>query len=283
MQATKSLELRIAAAAIDENAFENLAESLQALGTSSETDADSGIETLVAWFEVDDDETGLRARVIAASLLAGAPAGAVQLKTLDAADWSTAWQEQWHAMPVGRRLWVRPSFCEAAPADHIDIVLDPGMAFGTGQHPTTRLCLEAIERLCDQEAPVSLLDMGAGSGILAIAAAKLGAGEVLAIDNDPDSVEACEVNSRINGVAIRSELGDTPPARRFSLVVANILAGPLIDMAPKLADCVEHDLILSGLLTTQVEGIVRAYESHGLSVTRSDTEGEWASVEFNRQ
>jgi len=110
----------------------------------------------------------------------------------------------------------------------------------------------------------------------------MGVTEVIAIDNDPNSVEACEVNARINGVRMRAELNDTPPARTFELVVANILAGPLIDMAPKLAATVGQHLVLSGLLTTQVESIVAAYEAQGLRISRSDTEQEWASVEFSR-
>jgi len=279
MQAQKCLELKIDGAAMDEEAFTVLAESQHALGLSLESDFDSGVQTHVAWFEVAEDEQLQRAQLSAAALLAGAKSGQVQLKLLGD-DWETAWQKNWYAMPVGKRLCVRPSFCEPLEGNYVDIVLDPGMAFGTGQHPTTRLCLEAIERVCADGAPESMLDMGAGSGLLAIAASKLGAKGIVAIDNDPISVEASRVNAEINGVALDSLLNDTPPDRTFELVVANILAGPLIEMAPKLAKCASRHLILSGLLREQVESVSQAYVDAGMQVIRSDAMEEWASVEL---
>lgn len=281
MQGTKCLELRICSQQINEALFEGLAESAHALGTAEETDADSGQVTHIAWFDADADESNQRARLTAAALLTGAKPEEIRISELGD-DWETAWQKNWHAMPVGRQLWVRPSFCEAAPAGRIDIVLDPGMAFGTGQHATTRLCLEAIERICDTEQPASVLDMGAGSGLLAIAAAKLGAADILAIDNDPLAVAACITNARINDVTLQARLDDTPPAGPFDLVVANILAGPLIDMAVPLAACTGRQLVLSGLLTTQLGDVRRAYEATGLRYLRDDSEGEWASLEFGR-
>ena len=266
---------------MDEEAFASLAESQQALGVSLESDVDSGVETHIAWFEVAEDEQLQRAQLAAAALLAGARSGQVQINALGD-DWETAWQKNWHAMPVGKHLCVRPSFCEPLEGDYIDIVLDPGMAFGTGQHPTTRLCLEAIERICDESPPASLLDMGAGSGLLAIAAGKLGAKGIVAIDNDPISVEASKVNAGINGVELESLLNDTPPEQTFELVVANILAGPLIEMAPKLSQCVGKRLILSGLLREQVASVSQAYIDAGLQVVRSDAMEEWAAVEFRQ-
>ncbi len=280
MQAQKCLELKIDGAAMDESAFQQLAESQQAMGTSLETDFDSGAETHIAWFELtDDDEQLQRAELAAAALLSGAKSSQVQLKVLGD-DWETAWQQSWHAMAVGEHLCVRPSFCNPLDGDYIDIVLDPGMAFGTGQHATTQLCLEAIERICEKSVPESMLDMGAGSGLLAIAAGKLGTKGIVAIDNDPISVEASRVNAEINGVKLESLLDDTPPEQLFDLVVANILAGPLIEMAPKLAKCVGRHLVLSGLLREQVERVSRAYVDAGMQVVRSDVMEEWASVEL---
>ena len=284
MQAEKCLELKIDGAAMDESAFQRLAESQQAVGTSLETDFDSGAVTHIAWFELTDDEQLQRAQLAAAALLSGAKSSQVQLKALGD-DWETAWQQNWHAMPVGEHLCVRPSFCDPLEGDYIDIVLDPGMAFGTGQHATTRLCMEAIERFCskkegEEKPPESMLDMGAGSGLLAIAAGKLGAKGIVAIDNDPISVEASRVNAGINGVEMESLLDDTPPEQLFDLVVANILAGPLIEMAPKLAKCVGRHLVLSGLLREQVESVSQAYVDAGMQVVRTDTMEEWASVEL---
>lgn len=278
---TEWLELRLPAGSIDDEGFDSLCERLAAAGSALETDADSGEAERIAWFACGEDRQRMRAEVAAAALLAGVPAEVIRLKVLGD-DWATAWQRDWHAMPVGQRLWVRPSFCELPGDDRLDIVLDPGMAFGTGQHATTRLCLEAIERICDEDMPASMLDMGAGSGLLAIAAAKLGVPEVLAVDNDAIAVEACRVNATVNRVAITSTLGDTPPAGPFDLVVANILAGPLIEMAPQLAACTGRYLVLSGLLQTQADAVGRAYEDQGLQMVRTDVDQEWAAMTFRR-
>ena len=216
-----------------------------------------------------------------AAKVLGAKEGQFSVTTLND-DWETAWQKNWVAMPIGQSLCVRPSFCDALPDRAIDVVLDPGMAFGTGTHPTTFLCLEAIENYCLQHPPQSLLDMGAGSGLLAIAAGKMGAKDIHAVDYDPISVEASDVNAAINDVELISSLGDTPPERKFELVVANILAGPLLDMSDKLAASTATHLILSGLLTTQVPSIIQAYEQAGLSHKKTSTKNEWAAVEFIR-
>jgi len=273
------LELRLPEAAINEQDFEQLCATLGSNGSALETDAKTGAGELVAWFPANDDEQSHRSTITAAAIKLGISESDISLKLLTD-DWETAWQRDWHGMPIGQSLWVRPSFCEAAPDDRIDIVLDPGMAFGTGQHATTRLCLETIERVCAEGAPSSMLDMGAGSGLLAIAAGKLGAAGIVAIDNDPISVEASKVNAGINGVELESLLGDAPPAQVFELVAANILAGPLIDMAPALSKCVGQRLVLSGLLGTQIEAVSAAYIASGLRLERSDIMDEWASLEL---
>lgn len=282
MQAVKTLELRIPDRFISEQAFADLANALHSLGFAHETEALTGASTHVAWFDTGADEAERRARISAAALLAKVPVEGIMLATIENEEWETAWQKHWQAIPVGKRLWVRPSFCEQAPEERLDIVLDPGMAFGTGTHPTTRLCLEAIERLCDASPPATLLDMGAGSGILAIAALKLGAASALAIDMEEESVEACRTNAAINGVTLAALLDDRPPEKRFELVVANILAGPLIDMATPLSRCVGRHLILSGLLGTQVDAVAAAYSAAGLQEIRRDKMQEWASLELRR-
>jgi len=135
----------------------------------------------MAWFTAGDNPQKMRTSIVVAAMLFGVPQADICLNALED-DWKTAWQKDWKAMPIGKRLWVRPSFCEPPVDDRLDIVLNPGMAFGTGSHATTRLCLEAIERICATCMPDTMLDMGAGSGILAIAAAKLGVRHVLAMD-----------------------------------------------------------------------------------------------------
>jgi len=277
MQATKSLELRMPATMMDETAFAQFSESLQTLGIALETDADSGQSSHIAWFANDSEK---RDQVKAALVDLGIGLGGVAFTILENEGWETAWQKDWHAMPVGERLWVRPSFCDAPTDGRIDVVLDPGMAFGTGTHPTTQLCLEAIERVCMKKPPATLLDMGAGSGLLAIAALKLGMKSALAIDMEEESVEACQSNAAINGVYLQTLLDDTPPSQQFDLVVANILAGPLVWMAKELAACVGSRLILSGLLITQVDDVATAYIAEGLVELRRDTQAEWASIEF---
>jgi len=291
MQATKSLELRLPATTMDETAFEQLTESLQTLGIALETDADSGQSSHVAWFAIDANsaagcdanEAEKRQQINAALRSLDVDCALVALTLLENEGWETAWQKDWHAMPVGDRLWIRPSFREPPADDRIDVVLDPGMAFGTGTHPTTRLCLEAVERVCTTTPLATLLDMGAGSGLLAIAALKLGAASALAIDMEEESVEACQTNAAINGVSLQALLDDTPPEDQFDLVVANILAAPLVWMAKELAACVGNRLILSGLLITQVDDVAAAYLAEGLTEVRRDTQGEWASVEFLRE
>lgn len=273
------LELRLPENAVDEPAFDALCEGLGASGSAVETDAKTGAGEYVAWFPAGEDEQASRARISAGVMQQGIGQSDISLKLLND-DWETAWQKDWHGMPIGQSLWVRPSFCESAPAERIDIVLDPGMAFGTGQHATTRLCLQTIERVCADTPPASMLDMGAGSGLLAIAAGKLGAEGIVAIDNDPISVEASEVNAAINGVQLESLLGDVPPDQTFELVAANILAGPLIDMAPALAKCVGKRLVLSGLLAEQIDAVSAAYIAAGLKLDRSDVMDEWASLEM---
>jgi len=281
MQATTCLELRIDGHAVNETAFLQLTESQNTLGTSLETNYDSKEETHIAWFALSDEFSleEQRARLAAGSLLIGATPEQVKI-TLLGDDWETAWQKHWKAMPVGEALWVRPSFCDAPTDNRIDIVLDPGMAFGTGTHPTTYLCLEAIERYCLQTPPSSVLDMGSGSGLLAVAAGKLGATGIHAIDYDPISVEASLVNAGINHVELTSTLGDTPPAQIFELVIANILAGPLLGMSESLAKCVGKRLILSGLLESQVALNIRTYEAEGLCHAQTHIMGDWACVEF---
>lgn len=273
------LELRLPVASMETTTFGQMCDGLHAAGTALQTDAKTGHSEHVVWFAAGDDPQKIRASIVAAAMLLGVPQKDICLDALGD-DWETAWQKDWKAMPVGQRLWVRPSFCDPPIDGRLDIVLDPGMAFGTGQHATTQLCLEAIERICNRRMPATMLDMGAGSGLLAIAAAKLGVEEVLAIDNDADAVEACRVNAEINGVKIQSKLDDTPPDATFDLVVANILAGPLINMAKELAKCAGKSLVLSGLLATQVEQVSQAYANAAMKVVRTDIQNEWAAVEF---
>ena len=281
MQNVTCVELRIPVKAIAEEAFAQLKTAFDALGGSEESDVLTGKAAHVAWFEASDNQEEQFLRLKTAAQVLGVNAQDIHIATLDD-NWATAWQDHWTAMPIGKSLCVRPSFCDALPDRAIDVVLDPGQAFGTGTHPTTYLCLEAIEDYCLNTPPKSLLDMGAGSGLLAITAAKMGAQDVVCVDYDPLSVEAAEVNAGINAVSLDSLLGDTPPSQTFELAVANILYNPLIDMAKPLAEAVGNHLILSGILNEQVPALIQAYVAHGLTHHNTRNKEEWAVVEFIR-
>ncbi len=273
MQASKWLE--IVAQGIDEDAWTGWTEAEQAAGAAVETDAEDGSRRFKAWFEAGEKDARALLNRLRSSLTRTFGEDAWLGSTwITESDWSTAWQRYWKPVRVGR-FWVRPSFLPPAPEGLIEIVLDPGMAFGTGTHPTTRLCLAAIERVLGRRPNPRVLDMGAGSGILAIAAAKLGASQVVAVDCDPDAVEACRNNARANGVRIDCRLGDAPPEGPFELVVANILAAPLIAMAGRLSAACSDQLVLSGLLRIQRQEVERAYEAQGFRTVEATSEEDW--------
>lgn len=185
------------------------------------------------------------------------------------ADWVKLTQSQFGPIHIGERLWIVPSWHRddpsvapaAAPgsADAVHIELDPGLAFGTGSHPTTHLCLEWLEANLD--AGQSVLDYGCGSGILAIAAKLLGAGPTVGVDIDEQAVRATEYNAKVNRSDLRAMLPDDLPDGRFDIVVANILSNPLKVLAPMLANRVAPGgrLVLSGVLERQAQEVAQAY------------------------
>jgi len=183
-------------------------------------------------------------------------------ETLHDQDWERVWLDQFHPMQFGERLWICPAGQRPSPQDNqVLIDLDPGLAFGTGTHPTTALCLEWL----DQHVPAQqrVLDYGCGSGILAIAALKLGAASVLAIDIDEQALWATRDNAARNGVdaGLQTALPGQCSDQVFELLLANILANPLIGMAGQLAAqvCPAGDLVLSGILREQADEVCAAY------------------------
>jgi ribosomal protein L11 methyltransferase len=182
-----------------------------------------------------------------------------RLEPVPEADWVRATQAQFDPIRISDRLWIVPSWHAPPDPAALNIVLDPGLAFGTGSHPTTRLCLHWLEaRVRGGE---SVLDYGCGSGILAIAAARLGAGEVIGVDIDPDAVRAARDNAAANGVDVRFASADTPMPPPVDIVVANILASPLKVLAPLLAAQTRPGgrIVLAGLLDAQADDIAAAY------------------------
>ncbi len=193
--------------------------------------------------------------------LAPEPLPDYRVTPLEDKDWTRAWMDAFEPMRFGERLWIVPSWHQAPDPQGVNILLDPGLAFGTGTHPTTRLCLGWL----DAHPPTgqTVIDYGCGSGILAIAAALLGAATVHGVDNDPQALLASRDNAERNAVSEQLEvyLPDAFPPIEAELLLANILAGPLVSLAPKLAGHVSAGghIVLSGILPEQAQEVREAY------------------------
>lgn len=210
----------------------------------------------------DDDPVSTMQAEQAAAALAPQCLAAPNLHRLDDRPWERVWLEDLHPQPFGERLWICPRGHSVSAPGAVVIELDPGLAFGTGHHPTTALCLEWLDR-----APLQgkqLIDFGCGSGILAIAALKLGAARAIAVDHDPQALEATLENATANAVDQRLLVlpPDEMPCDTADLVVANILAGPLVTLAPMLVRLTKSNglLALSGILSHQADTVSAAYQ-----------------------
>jgi len=217
------------------------------------------VSRLTALFREDVDPA---LALAAAAAAIGAPLPPHETWAVPEQDWVRATQAQFAPIHVADRLWIVPSWCEPVDRSAVNLALDPGLAFGTGSHPTTRLCLRWLAR--ELVAGETVLDYGCGSGILAIAAARLGAGRVVGTDVDPQAITASRANAETNAVPATFVLPDTLAAvdpRTFDVVTANILANPLVLLAPALAARVREGgrIVLSGILTPQAHEVVAAY------------------------
>jgi ribosomal protein L11 methyltransferase len=204
------------------------------------------------------------------------------LRRIDDADWVRASQSQFLPIRVSDRLWVVPSWHAAPDPGAVNLMLDPGMAFGTGSHPTTRLCLLWLTD--NVKGGESLVDYGCGSGILAIAAMRLGARQAVGVDIDPEAVAAAGLNARRNGVSARFFDAKSAPDLSGDLVVANILANPLKMLAPVLANICEPGgrLALSGILAPQADDIRETYRPWFALDERAEDEG-WVCLSGARR
>jgi ribosomal protein L11 methyltransferase len=203
------------------------------------------------------------------------------LRYVEEADWANAWKAFYKPFRVGRRLVVTPPWEHPdLAANDIPLVIDPGMAFGTGSHPTTQLCLTALEDYIHLGSRVA--DIGTGSGILAIAAAKLGASPTAANDNDPLAVRIARENAAANGVAV--EVTDALPVGQYDVGVANILADVIIGMSVELNALLAPGgvLIASGIIDTREAEVQKALEDVGLTHIETRRQTEWVALIFRR-
>lgn len=214
---------------------------------------------VVGLFETDVDIDAVLLELAAAR--APEPLPPLRIEQLEDKDWNRAWMDTFQPMRFGARVWIVPSWHTPPDADGVNILLDPGLAFGTGTHPTTRLCLEWLDGHPPRGAKV--IDYGCGSGILAIAAALLGAESVLCIDNDPQALIATRDNAERNKVEAKliALLPESAPDTPCELLLANILAGPLMELAEKFSRLVQPggQVVLSGILPEQAEAVRASY------------------------
>ncbi|NMG76087.1 50S ribosomal protein L11 methyltransferase [Aromatoleum diolicum] len=231
---------------------------------------------VIALFDANADLAVALARAAADAGFDGVPP--FTLEEVAEQNWVQLTQSQFDPIHITDRLWIVPSWHTAPDPSAINIELDPGMAFGTGSHPTTRLCLQW---LCDAVTPgATVLDYGCGSGILGIAAARLGAGDVLGVDIDDKALEAARDNAERNAVTVRLQHSGKPLEARFDVVVANILTNPLCVLAPLLTARVAPGgrIALSGVLETQTEQVIAAYAPYVSLRVGAIHEG-WARLE----
>lgn len=232
---------------------------------------------LLALFEADTDPAALLAHL---ALLTGGPLPAHQVEQIADQDWERSWMDNFQPLRFGQRLWIVPSWHQPPEPQAVNLHLDPGLAFGTGTHPTTALCLEWLDGQSLHDCNV--LDFGCGSGILAIAALLLGAKQACGTDIDPQALEASRDNATRNGIdAARFPLylPSEMPADTFDLVLANILAGPLVQLAPTISQHVRQGghLVLSGILAEQAEEVRAAYQAEFILDPTAEKDG-WVRI-----
>lgn len=250
---------------------DTLAEVLEELGAAAITLQDAADQPL---FEPAPGATPLwdRTRITAlfdaevdvpavVAGLAGTPLGDWRVEPLREQDWERVWMERFVPLRFGRRLWVCPSWHEPPEPEAVNLLLDPGLAFGTGTHATTGMCLEWLDARLQPNR--HCVDFGCGSGILGVAACLLGAASVWAVDIDPQALQATRANAERNDVAecIHTSRPEAMPTVQVEVVLANILAGPLIELAPRIAALAAPGgaIVLSGILCEQAEAVIAAY------------------------
>lgn len=271
---------------------------LWAFGTTGIEISDDQPEWIMlrAYFEAVPDEARLRAQIVQTLRLSDLPDAALRRitsLTIAEQDWLAEWKKGYEPVAAGDRLLIVPSWqrAEIQPGERIVIQIDPGMAFGTGTHETTRGCLEMLERYWATQSPDdSLLDVGTGTGILAIAAVGLVPGaRVVAFDVDPEAVAVAEENAAINGVAGQIEFTvnrlSAFQGQEFAVVLANLTADVIIPLANDFPSVIKPGgtLIVSGILTEQGDEVTTAFEARSFTTLASKPDGEWVTFALRYQ
>lgn len=292
--------------------FEQFEEALEAAGALSVTMSDAHLDAAdeQAIFEPGVGETPLWNEMTLNALFDGARtpedvlaalaaadssvdwAAGSSFKVVEDQDWERAWMDQYEPLKFGLNTWIVPWNselpAEASVPTAAVVRLDPGLAFGSGTHPTTALCLEWLDTLASARALQGerVLDFGCGSGILAIAAIKLGAAHAVGVDNDPQAIIATRDNAERNEIAefVEVFLPDEEPAQEYPVVVANILASALIELAPTIISRVEHGgvLAMSGILAGQEDEVMAAYSAEFKDL-KATQQGDWMRVTGTRR
>ena len=263
---------------------------------SSYTDALTRLSTVSVYGEIETQDVAGIKRRLREGLQALADDGIdivparIQVKKVPARDWSESWKRHFKPLDLGPRLLVKPTWSRRVPKKtQALVVLDPGLSFGTGQHATTRFCLEQLVALRDPQSAQSMLDVGTGSGILAIAAVKLGYQSVNAFDFDADCVRVANENTELNGVAAvlivtHDDITQVPkkPKQRYSVVCANLICDLLIAERDRLLARVTPggSLVLAGILETQFTLVRKTFEAAGWKLVAATTDKEWRSGTF---
>jgi ribosomal protein L11 methyltransferase len=256
-----------------------------------EAPPDIGRVTVKTYLPLDADTKERRSRIdLGVRLVAHvAPVSPLRERVLAEREWRDAWKQYFNVLHVGKRVVVVPTWREyEAKRTDVVIELDPGMAFGTGHHPTTRMCIELLEQMV--RPGMDVLDLGCGSAILSIAAAKLGARSVLGLETDPDSVRAAEVNVRRNGVArtvrIVGESLPRPdiPSNSYDIGVANISAKVISELAGELAAVVRPRgaVVASGILVVNSDSVKQQLVASGCAIERTIVDGDWVALVARR-
>lgn len=253
--------------------------ALPLLQESGSTGAETRTDGLVAWFRLRCDAEQARE-----AIRQRFPRSRTRVASTADRDWANEWRRRVRSIRVGR-MWVGPPWLrEKAPHTAIAIAIEPGMAFGTGDHPTTRLCLAAVGSFCAAHEGASVLDVGTGSGLLALAARALGASRIVGIDNDPVAVSTARANARANGIrGVR--FAETPLDRvrgTFDLVVANLTGRTLLPLAPLLRARTRSRLVLCGIRERERADVEAAYAADGFTCTFRASRGGWVRIEFTK-